>query len=170
MSSRCVKRPCRSCSAGAVFDSFDSIYSYRRAVGDSWSQLRRETARAGTVGGGRRPRIPFEGNSKGIRREFWNSFRREFDRLPLDFFFALDFFTDANTLVTRRQCRARRVRRGVRKATEPAVLTPPGCTRRGRQGRRSARPARPRYSPRGCRARPGRLGSRWGEVDIDRGG
>ena len=46
---------------------------------------------------------------------------------PLDFFFARDFFTDANTLGTRRQCRARgvRVRRGVREATEPAL-----CSRR----------------------------------------
>ena len=44
-------------------------------------------------------------------------------RLPLDFFFALDFFTHANTLVTRRQCI--RVRRGVREATEPAL-----CSRR----------------------------------------
>ena len=48
-------------------------------------------------------------------------------RLPLDFFFALDFFTHANTVVTRRQCRARGVlvRRGVHEATEPAL-----CSRR----------------------------------------
>ena len=60
--------------------------------------------------------------SGGVRRGYFPLGSR-----PLDFFFARDFFTDANTLVTRRQCRARgvRVRRGVRQATEPAL-----CSRR----------------------------------------